>query len=72
MIAHFVEDIRRFGVLMNMMTEVFESMNKLVRLRFTFSNNQAPGRDAAHDFAREENVAFLFAGGEWQPEGHGK
>lgn len=66
MLVHSALDIARFGLLVNVMTEAFEGLNKHCRQRFAYSNNRAPGRDTAIDFAKIQTANFVLDGGQWR------
>lgn len=71
-LVHAFADILHCGPLVNVITEAFEGMNKHCRKRFQFSNNQAPGRDTARDFAKIDATNFVLRGGYWRQDHEGK
>ena len=71
MLVHSALDIARFGPLVNVMTEAFEVLNKHCRQRFAYSNNRAPGRDTAIDFAKIQTENFVLDGGQWRHSDEG-
>jgi len=65
LLAHLREDIIRFGPLIGVATEIFESYNSIFRYCSILSNHIAPSRDIAHQLAEQETVKHLLSGGWW-------
>lgn len=69
--VHIREDIRRFGPLVGVSTEGFESFNAVFRHCSIFSNHRAPSRDIAVQFAEQENMKHRLTGGWWSGQDGG-
>jgi len=65
LLVHLREDILRFGPLVGVATETYESFNAIFRLCSVLSNHLAPSRDIALQLADQEVVRHLLAGGSW-------
>lgn len=65
-LVHSVDDVERFGPILYVATERFESFNSVVRNVLIHSNRQAPSRDAAYAFAGYDRIKHIFAGGYWR------
>ncbi|KAI0685358.1 hypothetical protein BC835DRAFT_1290391 [Cytidiella melzeri] len=63
--VHARADILRFGPLVGMSTEGFESFNAIFRFCSIFSNHQAPSRDIAIQIAEQESMKHRLTGGWW-------
>ncbi|KAJ3560563.1 hypothetical protein NP233_g10753 [Leucocoprinus birnbaumii] len=64
-LTHVEEDIRRFGPLIGVMTENYESYNSVFRACSVLSNHLAPSRDIAHQLSRQETTKHVLSGGLW-------
>ncbi|KAF9526609.1 hypothetical protein CPB83DRAFT_937649 [Crepidotus variabilis] len=62
LLVHLRADIIRFGPLVGVATEVFESFNAIFRYCSILSNHLAPSRDIAHQLAEQETVKHLLSG----------
>lgn len=69
--VHIREDILRFGPLVGVSTEGFESFNAVFRHCSVFSNHRAPSRDIAIQFAEQENMKHRLTGGWWSQTAEG-
>ena len=66
LLTHLKTDIRRFGPLVGCSTEVFESFNAIFQQCSILSNRQAPSRDIAIQFGKQEGFKHRVTGGWWQ------
>ncbi|KAL7280675.1 hypothetical protein ACG7TL_005614 [Trametes sanguinea] len=64
-LSHGVEDVARFGPLIGMCTEGFESFNGVFRNASIHSNHLAPSRDIAQQLADQEAHKHRLMGGLW-------
>lgn len=71
-LVHMREDIKRFGPLIGMITESYESFNSVFRACSVLSNHQAPSRNIAHQLAQQEMLKHIISGGHWLSESTGK
>lgn len=69
LLVHAPEDVDRFGPLLGMCTEVFESFNGTFRYASINSNHQAPSRDIAIHLADQESLRHRLTGGTWVDNG---
>lgn len=65
LLAHTMEDIRRFGPLIRSSTEIYEAFNAVFRQCSVYSNHLAPSRDIARKFASMDRVKHVLSGGYW-------
>ncbi|KAF8801376.1 hypothetical protein BYT27DRAFT_7198307 [Phlegmacium glaucopus] len=68
LLAHLRKDIIRFGPLVGVATEIFESFNAIFRYCSVLSNHMAPSRDIAYQLSEQETVKFILSGGWWLSE----
>ncbi|KAF7762497.1 hypothetical protein Agabi119p4_9090 [Agaricus bisporus var. burnettii] len=64
-LTHIEEDIQRFGPLIGVMTENYESYNSVFRACSILSNHLSPSRDIAHQLSRQETTKHILSGGSW-------
>ncbi|KAI0713662.1 hypothetical protein C8Q76DRAFT_843912 [Earliella scabrosa] len=64
-LVHAPDDVERFGPLIGMITELFESFNGVFRNASIQSNHQAPSRDIAQQLADQESLKHRMMGGYW-------
>lgn len=69
LLAHLQQDIIRFGPLLGVATESFESFNAIFRFCSILSNHSAPSRDIAIQLAEQEVLRHFLSGGGWQDGG---
>ncbi|KAJ2972426.1 hypothetical protein NUW54_g12270 [Trametes sanguinea] len=62
-LSHGIEDVSRFGPLIGMCTEGFESFNGIFRNASVYSNHLAPSRDIAQQLADHEAHKHRLLGG---------
>ena len=65
LLAHLKADILRFGPLVGVAAEGFESFNAVFRLCSVFSNHLTPSRDIAFKLAQQEVLKHRLTGGWW-------
>ncbi|KAJ6607200.1 hypothetical protein B0H10DRAFT_1956459 [Mycena sp. CBHHK59/15] len=65
LLAHIMDDVRRFGPLIRSSTEIYEAFNGVFRLCSVYSNHLAPSRDISRKFASMDRVKHLLSGGYW-------
>ncbi|TFK86355.1 hypothetical protein K466DRAFT_550568 [Polyporus arcularius HHB13444] len=70
LLVHAPDDVERFGPLIAMCTELFESFNGVFRYASIHSNHQAPSRDIAQELADQESLRHRLTGGAWLDRGH--
>jgi hypothetical protein len=63
LLGHIPEDTRRFGPLVGMATELFESFNAVFRFCSVLSNHLAPSRDISQQTGRQESMKQQLSGG---------
>ena len=66
LLTHLRTDICRFGPLVGCSTEVFESFNAVFRQCSILSNHQAPSRDIALQFGKQEGFKHRVTSGWWK------
>ncbi|KAF5379419.1 hypothetical protein D9615_006531 [Tricholomella constricta] len=66
LLVHMREDIIRFGPLVGVATEVFESFNAIFRYCSILSNHLAPSRDIAYKMSALETMKHFLSGGWWK------
>ncbi|KAI0368156.1 hypothetical protein BV20DRAFT_948572, partial [Pilatotrama ljubarskyi] len=64
-LSHAVEDVSRFGPLVGMASEGFESFHGVFRNSSVHSNHLAPSRDIARELADHEAHKHRLMGGMW-------
>lgn len=69
LLVHLKEDIIRFGPLVGVATEVYESFNAIFRYCSIFSNHLTPSRDIARQLSEQEAVKHILSGGWWCKRG---
>lgn len=69
LLSHIREDIIRFGPMVGVATEVFESFNAIFRYCLILSNHLAPSRDIAYQLANQESIKHFLSGGWWAANG---
>ncbi|KAJ7488709.1 hypothetical protein B0H11DRAFT_2405755 [Mycena galericulata] len=65
-LAHLVDDVRRFGPAILYSTEIFECWNRIFRLCSILSNHAAPSRDIAVTLGDMERFKHMVSGGWWK------
>ena len=65
LLTHIPDDVRRFGPVIGVSTEDYESFNTVFRQCSILSNHQAPSRDTAYQLATQETFKHLICGGWW-------
>ncbi len=71
LLVHLKADILRFGPLVGVAAEGFESFNAVFRLCSVFSNHLTPSRDIAFQLAQQEVLKHRLTGG-WWPTAEGE
>lgn len=71
LLVHLKADIRRFGPLVGVATEVFECFNAIFRFCSIYSNHLSPSRDIALQLAGQEMLKHRLTGG-WWPTAEGE
>ncbi|KAJ7321384.1 hypothetical protein DFH08DRAFT_970232 [Mycena albidolilacea] len=66
LLAHILDDIRRFGPTIRFATEIYEAYNGVFRLCSVYSNHRAPSRDISLKFALMSHVKHYLSGGYWR------
>lgn len=66
LLAHLRQDIVRFGPLIGVATESYESFNAIFRLCSIVSNHLAPSRDIALQLGEQETLRHFLSGGSWR------
>ncbi|KAJ7890150.1 hypothetical protein B0H14DRAFT_3126792 [Mycena olivaceomarginata] len=67
-LAHTIDDIRRFGPSVIYATEIQECWNAIFRLCSIFSNHLSPSRDIAKTLGDMERFKHMVSGGWWKNE----
>ncbi|KAF7361568.1 hypothetical protein MSAN_01190800 [Mycena sanguinolenta] len=65
LLTHLPDDVRRFGPLIGVATEIFEAFNAVFRAASVLSNHRAPSRDIARQLASQEGARSLALGTLW-------
>ncbi|KAF9053465.1 hypothetical protein BJ165DRAFT_1524159 [Panaeolus papilionaceus] len=66
LLTHLTQDIKRFGPLAGVASEVYEAFNGIFRYCSIFSNHLSPSRDIALQLAGQESVKHILCGGWWR------
>ena len=69
LLAHSVDNMRRFGPLSGVSSEIFESFHTVTRAISVHSNRRAPSRDIGREFAVQEAVRHVVRGGYFKEDG---
>ena len=62
LLVHLEDDIGRFGPLVGMSSERFESYNAVFRQSMVYSNRKRPSRDIATDCTGQERLKMMMSG----------
>ncbi|KAJ7195789.1 hypothetical protein GGX14DRAFT_575340 [Mycena pura] len=65
LLTHTDDDVRAFGPLVGMATEIYESFNAVFRYCSILSNHLAPSRDIALQLGDQEGIKSRLTGGRW-------
>ncbi|KAF7374036.1 hypothetical protein MSAN_00284300 [Mycena sanguinolenta] len=65
LLTHLPDDVRRFGPLIGVATEIFEAFNAVFRAASVLSNHRALSRDIARQLASQEGARSLALGTLW-------
>jgi hypothetical protein len=63
LVAHVVENIKRFSLLKNYHEEPFESNNAVLRFASIYSNRRAASRDIGRTMEQTQSLRHLISGG---------
>lgn len=66
LLTHLHEDIRCFGPLVGVSTEIYECYNAIFHMCLIYSNKLAPSCDIAIQFAEMEGAKQHISGGFWR------
>jgi hypothetical protein len=65
LLAHTMDDIRRFGPLIRCSAGIYGAFGGVFRLCSVYSNHLAPSRDISRKFASMARVKHLLSGSYW-------
>ncbi|KAF9044483.1 hypothetical protein BJ165DRAFT_1347605, partial [Panaeolus papilionaceus] len=71
LLAHLTQDIKQFGPLVGVASEVYKAFNGIFRYCSIFSNHLAPSRDIAIQLSAQESVKHILNAGWWIKPGLG-